>query len=152
MSTKGQMSDELSHRQDVSGPSGLAGAHLDTATHRDRLLSRNAGFIRQRDEPHGPLPDESGAPVAMSRGAIPTATAKVRGSDVELGNFVFGLEREEGTGAMASRALLREIEGLPWPAPTASGSFIDPAHPSESPKVDPQDWGRKYLPSNGGAC
>src|SRR5436309_12288385 len=104
MSTKGQMSDELSHRSDASGLRG------------------------------------------------PAATPKVLGSDVELGNFVFGLEREEGTGAMASRALLREIEGLPWLAPTASGSFIDPAHPSESPKVDPQDWGRKYLPANGSSC
>ncbi len=35
---------------------------------RERLLSRNAGFIRERDEPHGPLlPDKSGVPVAVPR-------------------------------------------------------------------------------------
>ena len=33
----------------------------------ERLVSRNAGFIRQRDEPHGPLPDKSGVAVVVSR-------------------------------------------------------------------------------------
>ena len=40
-------------------------------------------------------------------GAVP----KLLGADIELGNFMLGLEREHGTGALASRALLREIEG-----------------------------------------
>jgi len=37
-------------------------AHFDIISHRERLVSRNAGFIRQRDEPHGPLPNKSGVP------------------------------------------------------------------------------------------
>ena len=75
---------------------------------------------------------------------------KILGSDVELGNFVLGLEREYGTGAMASRALLREIEGLPWATPSASGYWADQFHQSEPSTTNPQDWGRKYLPANGG--
>src|SRR5258706_5969736 len=39
---------------------------MDTDFYR-RLVSRNAGFIRQRDEPRGPLPDKSGVPVVASR-------------------------------------------------------------------------------------
>ena len=55
---------------------------------------------------------------------------KLCGTDVELGNFVLGLERPDGTGAIASRALLRKIDGYPrtsalapparsWPATTS---------------------------------
>jgi len=44
--------------------------HLDTTTRREKLVSRNAGFIRQRDEPHGTLPDKSGVPVVVSRYAL----------------------------------------------------------------------------------
>ena len=40
-------------------------ARLDTTTLRERLVNRNAGFIRQRDESHGPLPDKSGVPVVV---------------------------------------------------------------------------------------
>src|SRR5882762_6075390 len=46
---------------------GRTGAHLDTTTSRERLVSLNAGFIRQRTEPDGPLPDISGVPVVVSR-------------------------------------------------------------------------------------
>ena len=38
---------------------------------------------------------------------------KVCGADIELGNFILGLDRYGGTGYHASRALLREIRGLP---------------------------------------
>jgi len=38
-----------------------------TRPHKKRLVSRNAGFIRQCDELHGPLPDKSGVPVMVSR-------------------------------------------------------------------------------------
>ncbi len=48
-------------------PAAAREAHLDTTTHRERLDNRNAGFIRQRDEPHAPLPDKSGVPVVVSR-------------------------------------------------------------------------------------
>jgi len=41
--------------------------HLDSTTHSERLASRNAGFIRQSEMPHGPLPDQSGVPVVVSR-------------------------------------------------------------------------------------
>jgi hypothetical protein len=35
----------------------------DTTTHSEGLASRNAGFIRQIEMSHGPLPDKSGVPV-----------------------------------------------------------------------------------------
>jgi len=75
---------------------------------------------------------------------------KILGADVELGNFILGLDSEYGTGAKASRALLREINGLPWPAPSASGYWIDQINQPEPKATNPQDWGRKYLPANGG--
>ena len=37
---------------------------------------------------------------------------KILGADVELGNFVLGLENPEGSGFEASRRLLREISGV----------------------------------------
>src|ERR1043166_4051773 len=80
----------------------------------------------------------------------PKATPNVLGSDGELGNFVLGLERENGTGAIASRALLREIEGVPGLADAAPGQLVGSSSHAESAKYDPQDWGRKYLPANGG--
>src|SRR5947208_16627757 len=43
------------------------GVHLDTTTHSEGPASRNAGFIRQSEMSHGPLPDKSGVPVAASR-------------------------------------------------------------------------------------
>jgi len=60
--------------------------------------------------------------------------AKVCGADIELGNFIQGLRSPEGTGRAASRALLREIPGFG----------------GRTGAEDPQDWGRKYLASNGG--
>jgi hypothetical protein len=74
---------------------------------------------------------------------------KLSGADVELGNFVLGLDRSGGTGAKASRALLREIEGLPLATPHPYG-FEATAHAPA--RRDPQDWGRKFLPSNGGCA
>lgn len=38
---------------------------------------------------------------------------KLCGMDVELGNFILGADRPEGSGAAASRALLRQIAGYP---------------------------------------
>ena len=39
---------------------------------------------------------------------------KILGADVEVGNFVLGVEPGPmGTGPLASKALLREIEGFP---------------------------------------
>ena len=79
-------------------------------------------------------------------GAVP----KLLGADVELGNLILGLEHEHGTGALASRALLREIKGLPLPAPSSAGGGWYQS--DQSSATNPQDWGRKYLPANGGSA
>jgi proteasome accessory factor A len=83
---------------------------------------------------------------------------KLCGADVELGNFVLGLDRPSGTGAMASQALLRKIEGVSaatriyggrWDGGniwTDGGSWGGNVGYS----YDLQDWGRKYLAGNGG--
>lgn len=65
--------------------------------------------------------------------------AKLCGADVELGNFITGAAAVGGTGALASRLLLREIHGFPTGARRDGGVTYDD-----------QDWGRKYLKENGG--
>ncbi len=110
---------------------------------------------------------------------------KLCGADVELGNFILGLHRPEGTCYEASHALLREIDGLPvvskHHAPLCECQLCRPIHDSwegsnygqgawrsdplyvggstgtyrdsfrsGSVVYDPQDWGRKFLPTNGG--
>ena len=75
--------------------------------------------------------------------AAPATLPKLCGADIELGNFILGVERPEGTGAEASRAVLREIVGL------HSTSMHVASRAAEAPH-DPQDWGRKYLSTNGG--
>jgi proteasome accessory factor A len=94
---------------------------------------------------------------------------KLCGADIELGNFILGLETSRGTGFEASRLLLGEIDGLPR-ADKFRGEPCDcqactrareSASDSRRKKsrangggqtlvVNPQDWGRKYLPTNGG--
>lgn len=99
---------------------------------------------------------------------------KLCGADAELGNFLTGPSVPAGTSREASRALLREIEGIPpgdadaprvagvsagWglvrvrPASADGGAafqrMMRGAYDKE-PARNPQDWGRKYLPSNGG--
>jgi proteasome accessory factor A len=78
-----------------------------------------------------------------------SAVPKLCGADVELGNFILGLEHRLGSGAMASRALLREIEGYPgerlrggFPPALASGARLA--------SFGRRDWGRKFLSTNGG--
>jgi proteasome accessory factor A len=71
---------------------------------------------------------------------------KLCGADIELGNFVRGVP---DSGAQAARALLREVDGVPatgtWPGTGGwDGGWFGHGY-------DPQDWGRKYLPSNGGS-
>jgi proteasome accessory factor A len=65
------------------------------------------------------------------------AVPKILGADVELSNFVLGMPAAEGTGRLASRRLLAAIPGI------SSGVVAGPQG---------IDWGRKYLPSNGGCC
>lgn len=60
---------------------------------------------------------------------------KILGADVELGNFIVGRKSGElGSGSEAAKALLQEIPGI------SSRRLSD----------HPQDWGRRYLPDNGG--
>ncbi len=109
-----------------------------------------------------------------------TRIPKLIGSDVELGNMILGRESRDGTGAAASRILLRQVDGFP----TSSGHVVpngggygpgghrahgypgterydDRCYGGGSPNSSwrsggpysgpsPQDWGRKYLSSNGG--
>ena len=56
---------------------------------------------------------------------------KLCGMDVELGNFILGVDRPEGSGAVASRALLRQIDGYPRvsaPAAVAPAWLAPPGH------------------------
>lgn len=100
---------------------------------------------------------------------------KLCGADIELGNFVLGVETNRGTGFEASRLLLREIDGLPR-ANTYRGEACNCAGCTKEREalesagsgkgkrgaaggnggrqitINPQDWGRKYLPSNGGCA
>jgi proteasome accessory factor A len=57
---------------------------------------------------------------------------KLCGADVELGNFILGVERANGSGGEAARALLREFHGFPdtrppdrWTAPRYGGHERD---------------------------
>ena len=93
---------------------------------------------------------------------------KLCGGDIELGNFVTGLDGVGPSGAVASRALLAEIDGVgdrryagvtPLPSATAEPAprHIDPYDPygaSGLPATSPDasDWGRKFLPTNGGCA
>lgn len=121
--------------------------------------------------------------IDRSRGPMEeTRLPKLCGADIELGNFVLGLQSQRGTGYEASRILLGEIDGLPrlekfraepcdcpacrraresselsqssgtasWSSQRASWT----SHGNGSPRsvVNPQDWGRKYLASNGGCA
>ena len=98
---------------------------------------------------------------------------KVCGADVEVANIVRGSDRPGNTASVASRLLLREIHGIPhaaWasgcdpngysysystcatPGGTSyyGGTAASQYSPSRAYVDDPQDWGRRYLASNGG--
>ncbi|MEK6289234.1 MAG: proteasome accessory factor PafA2 family protein [Acidobacteriota bacterium] len=92
---------------------------------------------------------------------------KLCGADIELGNFLLGLETKRGTGYEASRLLLREIDGLPRVqksrgeacdcaacrrarSSSDAGDGASTRGSNGQVAVNPQDWGRKYLASNGG--
>lgn len=89
----------------------------------------------------------------------PPRLPKLCGADIELGNFILGLDQRGGTGHEASRALLREIDGLPrtpsYPYSYGGGFFGSSAGYSPGSSgygYNPQDWGRKYLSTNGGCA
>ncbi len=89
---------------------------------------------------------------------------KICGADVELGNFVEGIDSPGGSGALASRALLAEIPGLPLAGRDSVQSHCDCAACRERRQrglapsaggnggMDPQEWGRRFLPTNGGCA
>ena len=72
-------------------------------------------------------------------------TPKLCGSDVEVGNFVLSQGGEVAsaltTGPQASRALLAEVDGA---GDEQQGYWSGQVY------YNAQDWGRKYLHSNGG--
>ena len=78
---------------------------------------------------------EIGAPVSPPRTRLP----KLCGADIELGNFIAGGDVAGGTGPLASRLLLEQIRGLP--ITDGYGHRVT---------YEYQDWGRKFLPENGG--
>ena len=96
----------------------------------------------------------------------PPRLLKVCGADVELGNFFLGGRGSGSSGAEAARALLREIAGVParggWSRPVQPEDWRSSvyggrssceglrSHESNSLAGDAQDWGRKFLPDNGG--
>ena len=100
-----------------------------------------------------------------TKGCLP----KLCGADVELGNFIQGLDLPGGSGGMASRALLREMPGFSptGGCPTTSGSTAylgmygwggqerlwdqSTEAVSSSGGWSSRDWGRKYLAENGGS-
>jgi len=97
-----------------------------------------------------------------NKGILP----RLCGADIELGNFIVGVEHATGTGHEASRALLAEIKGLPnrqsshldnwWfsasPAPrSADGKRTTVCTTMSEWSSNPQDVSRRFLPSNG-AC
>lgn len=96
----------------------------------------------------------------MSADCVP----KLIGGDVELGNFIVGQSESPGkTDYQASRLLLSKVDGLPRRlVPTYGywdnepGVYTDSQHHGydygggDIYGVRSQDWGRKYLDTNGG--
>jgi proteasome accessory factor A len=91
---------------------------------------------------------------------------KLCGADIELGNFIAGVERPGGTGHEASRALLAQIHGYPksnrgyfgnlWSNSygaqrTGAEPYVVDYAVSGAAEANPQDTGRKFLAGNG-AC
>jgi proteasome accessory factor A len=78
---------------------------------------------------------------------------KLCGADVELGNFILGVERIGGTCDIASRILLEEIRDQQGAHYGASGSFDRSGGPQPrggNGGSSARDWGRTFLASNGG--
>jgi len=108
------------------------------------------------------------------------AVPKLNGFDIELGNYVNGLDLPGGTGREASLALWRQFEGVCPPTRWATGYSQNSWHPSSArgaygiepqeewggaswssryyncgtnePPAHSTDWGRKWLSSNGACC
>jgi hypothetical protein len=68
---------------------------------------------------------------------------KLVGADVELGNFLAGEGAGPRSGGLAARLLLSAIDGVRAGAGRTVAGEPRAAH-------NPRDWGRTYLPGNGG--
>jgi proteasome accessory factor A len=75
---------------------------------------------------------------------------KLVGADFELANSILGLHRAGGTGGLAARALLREIDGVP--ATGGRGYGARSGWYGGHGWTNAQDLGRKFLATNGGAA
>ena len=85
---------------------------------------------------------------------------KLIGGDVELANFILGRPHTpEKTDYEASRRLLAQVDGLPrrsdadgfqYTAPASDEYVWQPAYGFEAAAASNQDFGRRYLPANGG--
>lgn len=78
----------------------------------------------------------------------PDRVLKLCGGDFELANFLTGIDEldVDRSGAIASRALLAEFHGY------GAGSTVAPTAGTWSPAGSARDWGRKFLPANGGCA
>jgi proteasome accessory factor A len=90
---------------------------------------------------------------------------KVLGADVELGNAIVSGAAAVSSNHRAAQLLLAEIDGVPASGSgearcrvvdsrgTRSGHGADPGGVTERvSERNPQDWGRKFLPTNGGCA
>lgn len=81
---------------------------------------------------------------------------KLSGADLEFANFYTGVDAAGGTSFEASRALLREINGLLSSRPAAAANSASSDRTVASKVEDlvveglSQDWGRKFLTN--GSC
>lgn len=95
---------------------------------------------------------------------------KLTGADIELGNFIQGGHHAGTTYAEASRAILREIQGIERVSEFSTQCDCERCRALREQKASTgavyggkegsnltysystgaQDWGRKYLPANGG--
>ncbi len=80
---------------------------------------------------------------------------KLCGADVELGNFILGLNAHGNTCDLASRALLQEIRGISRAGFTDTYRYGNDSRDNRDGDGwghSAQDWGRKFLPGNGGCA
>ena len=89
---------------------------------------------------------------------MPASVAKLVGADFELGNFVLGLQRSQGSGPEAARRLLAQIDGVPAAGSRQLGFSYSGAYAvgwsgsGFGGWGNAQDQGRKFLRENGGCA
>ena len=79
-----------------------------------------------------------------ARSGVPRTIPKLCGADVELGNFIAGVECPGGTGAEAARALLRAF--------TTVTPVVGDFSASPGSLVHRTEWARMHLAANGGCA